>query len=187
MGHGNQKTARFAAVLDKSGQPQWLTLWQKPAADPHFQKALKEDRILTVVRHRAGTGKDFGVVGFENTPSSSYLEFPKSLKSFDGKRIVGLNYNLAAPSEPLGKPVGHSTRPRRKQIRQVRRTEPPAKQFEVQFRITATIDQSVTVQAATAKEAERIAESRLNKAAFDFSRANVIMKPTGTHVMRHKD
>ena len=39
-------------------------------------------------------GAEFGLVGFEERKGANYLVFAKSLKRFENKRIVGVNWNL---------------------------------------------------------------------------------------------
>jgi hypothetical protein len=86
------KTARFADVVDKAGKPEPYTLWQKPAQDRHFQSALKNHRIITIQESESGT--EFGMVGFKQSKTARYVVFPKSLKRFEDKRIVGINWDL---------------------------------------------------------------------------------------------
>ncbi|HEY2615094.1 MAG TPA: hypothetical protein VGI42_05255 [Chthoniobacterales bacterium] len=86
------KTARFRVVVEKCGRPEVYTLWQKPASDRHFQSLLKNNRIMTVKPGQSGT--DFGLVGFSKERGSRYLAFAKSLKRFENKRIVGIDWTL---------------------------------------------------------------------------------------------
>ena len=86
------KTARFAEVVEKGGRPEVYTLWQKPATDRHFQSLLKNNRVMTVQKSESGT--DFGFAGFKQQAGARYLVFPKSLKRFENKRIVGINWEL---------------------------------------------------------------------------------------------
>jgi hypothetical protein len=87
------KTARFAQVIEKAGKPEVYTLWQKPAQDRHLQSEIKNNRVMTI--QRSDTGSEFGIVGFkEQKGGASYLVFPKSLKRFENKRIVGINWDL---------------------------------------------------------------------------------------------
>jgi hypothetical protein len=86
------KTARFAQVVEKSGRPESYTLWQKPLADRHFQSQIKNNRVMTIQRSESGT--EFGIVGFKQGKTARYLVFPKSLKRFENKRIVGINWDL---------------------------------------------------------------------------------------------
>jgi hypothetical protein len=86
------KTARFAQIVEKAGKPEVYTLWQKPAQDRHLQSDIKNNRVMTVQKSEAGS--EFGMVGFKETKGASYLIFPKSLKRFENRRIVGINWDL---------------------------------------------------------------------------------------------
>jgi hypothetical protein len=86
------KTARFSQVVEKCGGPKVYTLWQKPAADRHLQSHIKNNRVITIQKSESGT--DFGVVGFKERKSATYLLFPKSLKRFADKRIIGIDWAL---------------------------------------------------------------------------------------------
>jgi hypothetical protein len=86
------KTARFLQVVEKCGQPQVYTLWQKPAGDRHLQSQIKNNRVMTIQKSESGT--DFGLTGFKERKGATYLLFPKSLKRFADKRIVGIDWAL---------------------------------------------------------------------------------------------
>ena len=86
------KTARFAQVVEDCGKPQVYILWQKPSADRHFQSQLKNNRVMTILKSPSGT--DFGIVGLKENKEARYLIFPKSLKRFADKRIVGIDWTL---------------------------------------------------------------------------------------------
>ena len=86
------KTTRFTVVVEKCGRPEVYTLWQKPKADRHIQSLLKNNRVMTVRATESGT--DFGEVGFHEKKGARYLAFPKSLKRFEGHRIVGIDWAL---------------------------------------------------------------------------------------------
>jgi hypothetical protein len=88
----NVKTARFAQVVEKCGEPNVYTLWQKPRVDRHLQSEIKSNRVMTVQKSESGT--EFGIVGFKDRKGASYLVFPKSLKRFENKRIVGINWEF---------------------------------------------------------------------------------------------
>ena len=86
------KTARFSEVVEKCGRPHVYTLWQKPSADRHFQAQIKNTRVMTIQKSESGT--DFGIAGFKEARGASYLVFPKSLRRFTDKRIVGIDWAL---------------------------------------------------------------------------------------------
>ena len=86
------KTARFTQVVEKCGRPESYTLWQKPSADRHLQSQIKNNRVMTIQPTQSGT--EFGIVGFKQGKAARYLVFPKSLKRFENKRIVGINWDI---------------------------------------------------------------------------------------------
>jgi hypothetical protein len=86
------ETARFSQIVEKCGKPNVYTLWQKPAADRRFQAQLKNNRVMTVQKSESGT--DFGIIGFKESKAARYLVFPKSLKQFVDKRVVGVDWAL---------------------------------------------------------------------------------------------
>jgi hypothetical protein len=86
------KTQRFADVVDAAGKPEVYTLWQKPARDRHLQSQIKNHRVMTILRTEAGS--EFGMVGFKEQKGARYLVFPKSLKRFENKRIVGIKWDV---------------------------------------------------------------------------------------------
>ena len=85
------KTGRFSQVIENCGNPQVYTLWQKPSADRHLQTQIKENRVMTILKSESGT--DFGIVGFKESREARYLIFPKSLKRFAEKRIIGIDWS----------------------------------------------------------------------------------------------
>src|SRR5947207_12205733 len=84
------KTIRFSQIVEKCGQPNVYTLWEKPAADRRFQAQLKNSRVMTVQKSESGT--DFGTIGFKERKGARYLVFPKSLKRFADKRVIGIDW-----------------------------------------------------------------------------------------------
>jgi hypothetical protein len=47
---------------------------------------------MTILKSENGT--DFGIVGFKESKEARYLIFPKSLKRFAEKRIIGVEWAL---------------------------------------------------------------------------------------------
>lgn len=104
------KTVRFAELVAKAGAPEAHQMWVPPAKDAAFQRALKAHRVLTVHQENVGTKKDYGVVGFHEEPHAQFLVFPKSLREFEGRRVVGVKYELlAADSRPASSRQAAST------------------------------------------------------------------------------
>jgi hypothetical protein len=86
------KTARFADIVERAGKPEPYTLWQKPAQDRHLQSEIKNHRVMTILKTDAGS--EFGIIGFKEKKGASYLIFPKGLKRFENRRIVGVSWDL---------------------------------------------------------------------------------------------
>ena len=86
------KTARFSQIVEECGKPQVYTLWQKPSTDRHLQAQMKKNRVMTVLKSETGT--DFGIIGLKESKEARYLIFPKSLKRFAEKRIIGVDWAL---------------------------------------------------------------------------------------------
>ena len=143
-------TVRFSKVIEACGKPDIHLLLIDPAKDKTLQAAIKSGRVMTLYQQSGST--DHGIVGFEQGRSRQFLVFPKSLKPFDGQRIVGIKYEFledapvpereTAKKEPV-KPVdeeGPKPAPARK-------TSEPAKPADRQV-------PTVVPKAATAKQKE---------------------------------
>ena len=121
---------RFSEVVKAAGKPEPYTLWENPEDSSAFRNALRDHRVMTVHRD-AGSQTDHGEVGYLKEKGSQLLVFPRSLKQFEGRRVVGINYELlegvsgkkepqsnspiSVPAEaPRTKENGHSARPARR-------------------------------------------------------------------------
>lgn len=99
------KTARFADVVAACGRPQNHLVFAAPEKDAALQSAVRAGRVMTIHQEHVGTHKDFGVVGFKPEPHAQFLVFPRSLKTFAEKRIVGIDFALLAESPALPRPT----------------------------------------------------------------------------------
>ncbi len=86
------KTIRFSQIVKKCDKPDVYTLWEKPAADRRFQTQLRNNRVMTVQKSDSGT--DFGIIGFKERKGATYLVFPRSLKQFADRRVIGIDWTL---------------------------------------------------------------------------------------------
>jgi len=86
------KTARFRLIVEQCGRPEVYTIWQKPGDDRRLQALVKNNRVMTMKKSKTGT--DFGIAGLRAEKGARYLAFDKSLKSFEGMRIVGIDWTL---------------------------------------------------------------------------------------------
>jgi hypothetical protein len=105
-------TVRFAKIVESSGKPDTHLLLIDPAKDKALQAAIKSHRVMTVYQGSGTTKTDYGTIGFEEGPSRQFLLFPKSLKPFADKRVIGIKYDLldsvAALKEDQGsKPIAN--------------------------------------------------------------------------------
>jgi hypothetical protein len=165
-------TARFASVVEVAGKPQLVSLWTKPERDKHFMGAVRQNRVMTLKQENVGSAKDFGVVGFLREKNVSYLVFPKSLKDFKDRRIVGVKYDLIQTPGPIGRVIKPGAAAKGRPRRHVRpaeweaalpmpTTEAPAakhqKRFNVTIRFTATAEIVQNVVADSKTEAKKAA------------------------------
>ena len=110
MARAANKTVRFTQVVERSGRPRVHTLWLPPDEDPEFKRARHAHRVMTVEQSPGGGKADFGRVGFDekHEHGGQFLIFPKSLKSFEGARVVGLKFDLVEQPK-----LASSRRPKR--------------------------------------------------------------------------
>ena len=90
------QTARFTAVVARAGRPQVHPLWLAPDKDPELKRAVRDCRVMTIHQALRGSKKDHGSVGLhqDGSASTQVLVFPKSLRRFGDRRIVGVDYKL---------------------------------------------------------------------------------------------
>jgi hypothetical protein len=125
------KTARFATVVQKCGKPEVYLALTDPARDRSFQAAIKAQRVMTVQQENVGARSDRGEVGFQSGPGRQYLIFPKSLRSFSGRTVIGIKYDLLAPPQVSKRDLAPPPRPPQKnkekpqRVSKSRRAMPP--------------------------------------------------------------
>lgn len=176
-------TVRFTKIVEAVGKPEVVSLWTNPERDKNFMTAVRQNRVMSVKQETVGSAKDFGVVGFLREKNVSYLVFPKSLKEFEDRRVVGINYDLIGTPEPIGRVIrsetsktgGHrKTAEWRSEPRPVTKETSPAKankSFAATIRFSARADVLERVEAGSKKEARELA---LKQAAMpDFRRGTV--------------
>jgi hypothetical protein len=95
VAHTGAKTVRFTKIVERSGEPHVHTLWLPPEKDRELKRAVGTHRVMTIEPGASGN-TDVGFVGFDpkrKTPAQ-FLIFPKSLKRFEGARVVGIKFDL---------------------------------------------------------------------------------------------
>jgi hypothetical protein len=167
-----KSTVRFAQVVQESGRPDPVTLWTDPQKDSGFQAAMRQNRVMTVIQETVGTHKDLAIVGFHPVEHASYLVFPKSLGKFEGKRVVGIKYDLLdVPQAESGSSAQTTKKPlpkrEQKDAKQPAKRPPPSAEpveakpqlhrFRVTVRSVAAVDDEREVEAKTPQEAKSLA------------------------------
>ena len=90
------KTVRWSEVFKKTGTPKIHLLLMEAKKDAEFQKALESQRIMTLHQPTESNRTDYGEVGYHAGKNGQFIIFPKSLRAFEGKRVVGIKYDLLA-------------------------------------------------------------------------------------------
>jgi hypothetical protein len=90
---------RFTKVVEKAGEPEAHLVLVAPGQDRVLRTATKEHRVMTLFQETVGQKTDRGIVGFEAGTNRQFLIFPKSLRAFEGKQVVGIKYELIKVKE----------------------------------------------------------------------------------------
>jgi|GEM_PF-2137137 hypothetical protein len=166
------KEIRFGELVKHSGKPQVITLWTNPKRDRSFAKAVKENRVLTVIQKPTGKRKDFGQIGFHQKTHASYFVFPKPLPK-EPLRVIGIKYDLVEQGT-VSDPVRTSSNeePKKRSAKSSAKPVRKRKEFQVLFRRSAVIETVVTVQSASSvSEARRLATKQMASEPFDLAKA----------------
>jgi hypothetical protein len=122
------KTARFKSVVERAGEPKIHLVWSEPTRDPVLKTAAAECRLMTLHQELHGAKKDYGEVGLHPERNAQYLLFPRSLRKFSGRRVVGIDYGRVhdaalTTAKPL-KQILTSKRPTRRDPEPKHETKP---------------------------------------------------------------
>jgi hypothetical protein len=88
------QTVRFARIVETAGRPETALVFRKPEENKALMKAVREHRVMTMMPQIVGTKAAQGEIGLVKEKNNIYLVFPKSLKRFEGKRVVGIKFDL---------------------------------------------------------------------------------------------
>jgi hypothetical protein len=176
---GMSKTVRFAELVKAAGKPYVATLWTDPKDDRHFNRAVRENRVLTVHQPIGTHKKDFGVVGFTEDKNVSYFVFPKRLRAQPETQVIGIKYDLLAP-EPVADPLKRSAATSaRKRLRDhsSAATKSPIRIEETEYiaivKRTAVWERVITVRAKNKTEARQRVGTEANSESYDLHDAVV--------------
>jgi hypothetical protein len=162
-----QREIRFKDLVKTAGKPTIVSLWSDPRRDRPFMKAVKENRVLTLVQEPASKKKDFGRIGFHQEQHAAYLVFPEPLPAIRDSRVIGIKYDLVEQARVRDPIPWKDLKPRA-----VKTKRPSAqKTLQVIIRRTARIETSVTVEAKTESSARDKAIQQARRQGFDISKA----------------
>jgi hypothetical protein len=160
------KQLRLSDLVRNSGRPQIVTLWTEPTKDKAFARAIKENRVLTIIQE-SSKQRDYGVLGFHQHAHASYFVFPRPLPK-EG-RVIGINYALVAEPEPTDPVPSKPMQPKT----QKQNRKPKEKEFSIRIRQTATVEREIKVKAPDVWTAETRALESAKKKPFSLSDAEV--------------
>ena len=138
-------------------------------------RAVKQNRILTVIQGPRYNEKDFGEVGFHHHQHALSFVFPNPLPEAKGK-VIGIKYDLVEPREPkdaLSPEELRRAKPARIKSSWKEKPEPQAKTFHVLVRRVATLDATIAVEARTKKEAREKGIETAQGQDFDVAKAKI--------------
>jgi hypothetical protein len=170
------KTARFANVVQTCGEPEAYLLLMDPAKDRTFQAAIKGQRVMTVFQEAVGPRTDRGEVGYQPGRARQFLVFPKSLRSFAGRAVVGIKYDLlktreTPKSERALSPRAPKPKAKPKRAPAIRRKEEPESTKVVAFKpeiADADDDEDISDLKKQVRHAMRALEDGKAVAAFNL-------------------
>ena len=161
---------RLNNLVSAAGKPEIVTLWQPPDKDPVFMKAVKENRVLTLIQEPTSKHKAYAIVGFHQQPYASYLIFPKPLPTDESLRVVGIKDELIAqPKVAHQIPLGKAKIPKRPTLKLIE----VDKTYNVHVRRTAVLDSTIQIEAANQTEARKKALQAAEAQPFNLTRAAV--------------
>jgi hypothetical protein len=114
-------TVRFSKLVEVAGKPSNHLLWSDPAKDQVLQSAIRTHRVLTVCQRPVDAKADYGTVGYEKGVPAQILIFPKSIKQFADKRVVGVKYELLEWPTVSEKRPARNTIPAKKSAKKIQK------------------------------------------------------------------
>jgi hypothetical protein len=128
-----KKEIRFHDLVNNAGRPEVVFVWSDPKQDSSFMKAVKDNRVVTLIQQPVTHKKDFGEIGFHQDPRAAYFIFPKPLPELEAVRVVGIKYDL------MGRPrvLLPAARPAQKEQSTPSQTKPNAEPGRKKARIRA--------------------------------------------------
>ena len=174
------KQLRFGDLVKQCGQPETLTLWTKPEDNAGLKKAIRENRVLTVIQEPASHKTDFGLIGFHQHQFALYFIFPHHLpKAAEDTTVIGIHYEQV--KEPSGRKGGRKRTRAPEEVaaaangfmqaplpmpRPAPSPEAAKKRYTVTVLRTAKMESKVDVTAGNIRDAEAQARKEISKVKF---------------------
>jgi hypothetical protein len=118
------KTVRFSEIVESCGKPDSHLLLIEPTKDKTLQAAIRSHRVMTVYQGSGTSKTDYGTVGFEEGSERQFLIFPKTLKPFADRRVIGIKYDLLESAPILEKDRATKHEPSVKEDKRRPKTRP---------------------------------------------------------------
>ena len=199
MDVSNVKQVRFGKILEAGGKPEAYLAFSDPDKDPSFMRAAKESRVVTIRQEPTSKHKDFGIVGYVKEKYATYLIFPKSLREFDGQRVIGIDYSILQSADvriggkvpaPRKKPEPKKAKtksaaipkpepPRPAPKPKPEKAKPQPKRFMVEVQVTTVDRKEIEVTAWNQSEAKANAIRDI-QTSTDFDKARMTVKAVKT-------
>jgi len=199
MDVSNVKQVRFGKILEAGGKPEAYLAFSDPDKDPSFMRAAKESRVVTIKQEPTSKHKDFGIVGYVKEKYATYLIFPKSLREFDGQRVIGIDYSILQSADvriggkvpaPRKKPEPKKAKtksaaipkpepPRPAPKPKPEKAKPQPKRFMVEVQVTTVDRKEIEVTAWNQSEAKANAIRDI-QTSTDFDKARMTVKAVKT-------
>lgn len=171
------KTFRFTELVKKAGHPYVATLWTDPKGDGEFSKAIRENRVLTILGQNTGTKKEYGKVGFLKNKDAAYFVFPKSLPNLGKAWVVGIKYDQLTRRK-ISDPMKPEPAPMRKALAR-KMGKKGDRDYHGIIKRTAVWEETISVRAKNREEAEEKMEHAAKRKNLHLSEAVVENKIRG--------
>lgn len=161
---------RFTELIKASGKPEAVSLWTDPRRNTQFMRAVKQNRVLTVIQEPGSKRKDFAEIGFRRVRHAAYLVFPKRLPAEPKARVIGIKYDLVDEPVP-NDPVRVDSLPEKSARHRIKENEPAEQTFDILVRRMAVIETMIRSKGKDETQARERAIVQAKRETFDMTKA----------------
>jgi hypothetical protein len=156
----SMKTVRFSEIVESCGKPDPHLLLIEPTKDKMLQAAIRSNRVMTLYQGSGSTKTDYGSIGFEEGSERQFLIFPKTVKPFVGRRVVGIKYDLLEALPLLTKNEATKSKPAIKEDKRKREEKPDHETKRPAGKLPKAVQKTKTDKGPAKTEAEGPDEER---------------------------